>query len=106
MQALNSNNLVTFYKKTCSSQVYQNRKKDAELLSILYDSIQSVASNINTQFKEINKADTTFSLVMVGVSKKDKKKQMIFEGTFTWDMEKPGDNWKIVSISSRSAEKK
>ncbi len=106
VQALNSNNLVTFYKQTCSSQLYQNRKKDAELLSILYDNIQSVASNINIQFKEINKADTTFSLVMVGVSKKDKKKQMIFEGTFTWDMEKPGDNWKIVSISSRSAEKK
>ena len=106
VQALNSNNLVTFYKQTCSSQLYQNRKKDAELLSILYDSIQSVASNINIQFKEINKADTTFSLIMIGVSKKDKKKQMIFEGTFTWDMEKPGDNWKIVSISSRSAGKK
>lgn len=106
LQALNRNNLVTFYKATCSSQLYQKMKEDAELLSTLYDSIQSVASNINIQFKEINKAETTFSLVMIGVSKKDKKKQVIFEGTFTWDMEKPGENWKIVSISSISTEKK
>jgi len=105
VQALNRNTLVTFYKETCSSQLYQKMKEDAELLSSLYDSIQSVASNINIQFKEINKAETTFSLVMIGVSKKDKKKQVIFEGTFTWNMEKPGDNWKIVSISSRSTEK-
>lgn len=105
VQALNRNTLVTFYKETCSSQLYQKMKKDAELLSTLYDSVQSVASNIDIQFKEINKAETTFSLVMIGASKKDKKKQVIFEGTFIWNMEKPGDSWKIVSISSRSTRK-
>ena len=105
VQAINNNNLVTFYKETCSSQLYQNVKKDAELLSTLYDSLQSVASNINIQFKELNKAEVSFSLVMIGVSKKDKRKQVIFEGTFTWDMEKPADSWKIVGISSRSTEK-
>jgi len=106
VQALNSNNLVTFYKETCSSQLYQKMKEDAELLSILYDSIQSVTSNTNIRLEGINKAQATFSLVMIGVSKKDKKKQVIFEGVFTWDMEKPGDSWKIVSISSRSTRKK
>jgi len=106
VQALNSNNLVTFYKETCSSQLYQKMKEDAELLSTLYDSLQSVASNINIQFKEINKAEVSFSLVMIGISKKDKRKQVLFEGTFTWDMEKPTDSWKIVGINSRSTEKK
>ncbi len=105
VQAINSNDLVTFYKETCSSQLYQNVKKDAELLSTLYDSLQSAASNINIQFKEINKAEVSFSLVMIGMSKKDKRKQVIFEGTFTWEMEKPADSWTIVGISSRSTEK-
>jgi tetratricopeptide (TPR) repeat protein/tRNA A-37 threonylcarbamoyl transferase component Bud32 len=105
VQAINSNNLVTFYKETCLSQLYQKMKEDAELLSTLYDSLQSVASNINIQFEEMNKAEVSFSLVMIGVSKKDKRKQVIFEGTFTWDMEKPADSWKIAGISSRSTEK-
>ena len=106
VQALNRNNLVTFYKETCSSQLYQKIKKDAELISTLYDSLQSVASNINIKFKGINKAEVTFSHIMIGVSKKEKRKQVLFEGTFTWDMEKQGDSWKIVGRSSRSAGKK
>ena len=71
---------------------------------ILYDDLQSVASNISIRFKGINRAEISFSHIITGISRKEGATQMLFEGVFKWDMEKKGDHWKIVDMSSRLIE--
>jgi len=99
IQSLKNKNLLTFYKKTCSSQLYQKMKKGAELISDQYDNLQSVASDIDIQFKGMNEAEVSFSHIITGVSRRDGKKQALFEGIRKWDMERQGDSWKIISMS-------
>ena len=106
VQSIKNKKLLTFYKNTCSLKLYQQIKKDAELLSKLYDKHQSLASDVNIRFEGMNLAEVTFSHMMTGVSKADGRKQVLFEGTLKWKMEKQGESWKITGISSYPHEKK
>ncbi|NIM91850.1 MAG: protein kinase [Candidatus Aminicenantes bacterium] len=106
VQSINNQKLLTFYKNTCSPKLYQQIKKDAELLSKLYDKHQSLASDINVRFEGMTRAEVTFSHMMAGVSKAEGRKQVLFEGTLKWMMEKQGESWKIIEISSYPHKKK
>ena len=106
IESLNNNNLLTFYQRTCSAQFYQKVKRDTEIILNLYDKLQSFASNINIRFKGINQVEVSFSHIITGVSKKDGIKQVLLDGTTTWEMQKQVDTWKITDISFRRAEKK
>lgn len=106
IESLNNNNLLTFYQRTCSAQFYQKVKRDTEIILNLYDKLQSFASNINIRFKGINQVEVSFSHIITGVSKKDGIKQVLLDGTNTWEMQKQIDTWKITDISFRRAEKK
>jgi len=106
VQSIKNNKLLAFYMNACSSQLYKQIKKDAELISKLYDKFQSVASDINIRFEGVNQAEVTFSHMMTGISKADSRKHVLFEGTLEWDMEKQGENWKIIGISSHPHRKK
>ena len=106
IESLNNNNLLTFYQRTCSAQFYQKVKRDTEIILNLYDKLQSFASNINIRFKGINQVEVSFSHIITGVSKKDGIKQVLLDGTTTWEMQKQIDTWKITDISFRRAEKK
>jgi len=106
IESLNNNNLLTFYQRTCSAQFYQKVKRDTEIILNLYDKLQSFASNINIRFKGINQVEVSFSHIITGVSKKDRIKQVLLDGTTTWEMQKQIDTWKITDISFRRAEKK
>ena len=105
-ESLNNNNLLTFYQRTCSAQFYQKVKRDTGIILNLYDKLQSFASNINIRFKGINQVEVSFSHIITGVSKKDGIKQVLLDGTTTWEMQKKVDTWKITDISFRKAEKK
>jgi len=105
IQSLNSRNLFSFYKKTCSYELFQRIKKHTELIVNLYDSFKSVASNISIQLSEDNKAEVNFSNIIIGVLKKEGRKQVIFEGIYSWNMEKLDASWKILKISARPIEK-
>ena len=106
VQSIKNKKLLTFYENACSLKLYQQIKKDAELLSKLYDKHQSLASDIGIRFEGMNQAEVTFSHMMTGVSKADGRKQVLFEGTIKWMMEKQGESWKITEISSYPHEKK
>jgi serine/threonine protein kinase len=106
VQSIKNKKLLTFYENACSLKLYQQIKKDAELLSKLYDKHQSLASDIGIRFEGMNQAEVTFSHMMTGVSKADGRKQVLFEGTIKWMMEKQGESWKITGISSYPHEKK
>ena len=106
IQSLSNKNLPTFFKNSCSSELYQRLKIQAEMITNSYDNFKSVASNINIRFKENNQAEVSFSNITTGVLRKDGRKQVVFEGVYVWDMEKRGDSWMIKSITARTTEKK
>jgi serine/threonine protein kinase len=106
VKALNTNKLLTFYESNCSPQFYQKIKKDTELVSKVYDNFQSKASNIDIQFRGSNQAVASFTHVITGISKKDRRRQTLFGGIFKWTLEKQGVSWKIIDINSQPKAKK
>lgn len=90
--------LLDFYKNNCSSQCYDNIKKDAELMTTYFDNLQSTASNVEIRFKGENQAEATFSNNVSGTSKAGAK-QDVLRGVYKWDLEKQGDSWKIIGIT-------
>lgn len=105
VQSLNNKNLVSFYENTCSSELFQRIKGDTELISGLYKSFRSVASNISVQLEENNRAEVSFSNIITGIPKSGEQRQVVFEGTYIWKMEKQDDAWRIIRISTQTANK-
>jgi tetratricopeptide (TPR) repeat protein len=101
VQAFNSQNLLSFYQEACSPDVYQKIKSDVELIMSIYGNFRAVASNLNIRFKENNQAEASFSIVSTAVLKEDGRKQVLFEGTYIWDMENQGDRWKIIRLTAQ-----
>jgi tetratricopeptide (TPR) repeat protein len=105
IQAFNSQNLFSFYQETCSPDLYQKIKNDVELIMSIYSNFRAVASNLNIRFKEINQAEASFSIISTAELKPDGRKQVLFEGTYVWDMEKQGDRWKIIRTTAQPVRK-
>ena len=105
VQSLNNKDLVSFYENTCSSALFQRIKEDTELISSLYKSFRSVASNIKIQLKENSRAEVSFSNIITGISVSEEQRQVVFEGTYIWEMEKQGETWKIIGISTLTSDK-
>lgn len=106
LQALKANKLLAFYESNCSPQFYQSIKGQAKRVSELYNNIHSTVSNINIQLPGLNQALASFSHVISGISKADKRKLTLFEGIFRWTLEKRGASWKIIDINSQPKVKK
>ncbi len=105
IQALNSKNLPAFYKDSCSPQFYLEIKRDAELITSLFNELQSTASDVSIQYKGTNQAQVSFSHIIHGISK-DGKKQALFEGVYKWSIEKLGETWKIIALTTHPVQKK
>jgi len=98
VQSLNNNNLVEFYRDTCSSQFYSEIKKHAELISKSFNSFHSVALNIDIRLKGNNQAEVSFYHTITGTNKSGVR-QVLFKGIYKWDLEKQGDSWKITGLT-------
>ena len=70
VRALNNNSLPAFYKEACSSQIYSELKRDAEMITSSYSGPESAVSNVRIRFQGNERADVSFSHVITGVSKK------------------------------------
>ncbi len=105
IQSLKNKELVSFYENTCSSELFQRIKGDTELISNLYQSFRSVASNIKIQLMENNRAEVSFSNIITGIPVSGEQRQVVFEGTYIWEMEKQGETWKIIGLSTQTAGK-
>ncbi len=97
-QSVSDNTLKNFYRNNCSGTLYQKISKDVELITNQYDNFKSRASDMTLRFKENDQIEVRFSNITTGVSKKDKSRQVIFEGIYVWDLEKQADTWKIIDI--------
>ncbi|UCC38323.1 MAG: protein kinase [Candidatus Aminicenantes bacterium] len=89
--------LLSLLKDIDSPTLSDQRKSDAMLLFNYYDEIRSIVSNISIKFKDMRHANVSFSHMLTAVYKKTGQKKVIFEGIKTWEMEKKGKAWKIVS---------
>lgn len=105
IQSLNSNNLLDFYRKACVPQLFQRLRKRTESSMSMFESFQSTASDIKTQFKGINQAEISFFNNITGISKKGLKHE-IFNGYVKWRIRRTGDNWRIVNITTTPEKKK
>jgi tetratricopeptide (TPR) repeat protein len=98
VQSLVSNNLVEFYKRHCTPQLYKEIGKDAELISSLFENFKPVASNKNIRLTGRDRAEASFVHQLVGTSKGGGTEQELSNGTMQWSLEKQVDSWKIVKI--------
>ncbi len=105
IQSLNSNNLLAFYEKACAPQLFQRLRKRTESSMRMFESFQSTASDIKTQFRGINQAEISFFNNITGISKTGLK-QEIFNGYVKWRVRRTGDNWRIVNITTNQEKKK
>ncbi|MCK4558040.1 MAG: protein kinase [Candidatus Aminicenantes bacterium] len=97
VQAVNTKNLVAFYERACSPQLFNSMKKRTELSMRSFESFQSTASDTGLQFKGTNKAEISFSHI-IKVTTKDGVQQDVFEGTILWEITRQGETWKITKI--------
>ncbi len=100
VSALNQGKLMEFYQARCAAPLFDEIKSDAELITSLFSSFKSQASNQNIRIDEDGGAEVSFAQTIVGISKEDGSEQQLFRGTYTWQLEKRGAEWKIVSIRS------
>lgn len=99
VQSVNNGNLLTFYENNCSSQCFLEIKKDAELITTYFSNLQSSASNIEIRFKDTSRAEVSFYNTISGTNKAGAKQDVI-KGVYRWDLDKQGNTWKIINITS------
>ncbi len=105
VQAVNSKNLVAFYERVCSPQLFNSLKKRTELSMRSFESFQSSASGTGLQFKGTNTAEISFSHVIKATTR-DGVQQDVFDGTIQWEITRQGETWKITKITPLPKEKK
>jgi len=102
---LGQGRLVNFYKNSCTQEFFKEIKTNAELLSQTYEKIAAFGSQLQVGLTDSETAQAVFNHILTGVSKRDRQKQVLFEGQYQWELKKLENTWKINGISSRSSEK-
>jgi serine/threonine protein kinase len=101
VSAWNTKTLPDFYRETCSPELYKKYRKDAELVMSVYDGFQAVASNTTFKFEGLEHVSVSFAGLTTGVRARDGKREVIFEGSYVWEMIHRGSSWQIVKIETR-----
>jgi serine/threonine protein kinase len=109
-RAVVSKELLSFYRAYCYADLYAIISKDVEMILKLYDDFQAMASQVRTDVQSASenrvRAEVRFSQIMTGVSLVKKTREVLFEGTTIWKIEKRGGNWKILNITYQAAGRK
>ena len=105
IQSINENILNNFYQNRCSANLYQKLRKEVELITSQFDNFESQASDITLRFRENDRMEVRFANITTGMSKKDKSRQVIFEGTYFWELQKKEGRWKIIDIKIQNPDR-
>ena len=97
-ESIVGNNLIAFYKKKCSLELFQDIKNKTEVMVQSYSGFDSFISDVSIEQAGDNKADVKFFQIITAVSKKEEVKQALFEGRVEWKLEKTGEEWKIIEV--------
>jgi len=103
--AVNGQTLPEFYRKACSPDLYQQINKDVELIMNSYENLKSVTSDSSLQFVGTDHLQVSFPNITMGVLKQEGRQQVLFEGTYIWDMKKSENTWKIMNIKTSAVKK-
>jgi len=98
VQAVKNRTLADFYRRHCTSRLYQEKKEDAEMLFSFYDDVKIAVSNFSIQIKDTSRAEINFSRMITGIYRADGKKKVLSEGMVKWEINKQGDVWRIINI--------
>jgi len=110
IRAITNRSLLAFYESYCTADLYQIISKDVAIILRLYESFQALASQIEMDISPAGegglKAEARFTQIMIGVSTARRIREVLFEGTIIWKMEKRDGKWKILNITYQTADKK
>ena len=110
IRAITDRSLLAFYQTACTADLYQTISKDTAVMLRLYESLQALASQVETDISPAAggrlKAEVRFTQIMTGVSTARRIREVLFEGTIIWQMEKGDGRWKILNITYQTADKK
>jgi hypothetical protein len=65
--------------------------------------LKSDPQNTSAQFKRINLTEVSFFQRISGISREERRRKVVFEGSVRWEMRKRGNIWKIVRVNSSSS---
>jgi tetratricopeptide (TPR) repeat protein len=102
IQSVKNKNLVSFYQTHCIPALFQKIRKDTETTLKLYDDFQALASNVKSDVRRVGdnqyEARVSFNHILTGISSSRQTREVLFEGTISWIMEKRNDSWRIREI--------
>jgi serine/threonine protein kinase len=102
IQSILDKRLVSFYQTRCVPSLYQKIRRDTETTLKLYDDFQALASNVKSDVRlaadNRYQAQVSFSHILTGVSRSKQTREVLFEGTITWNMEKRDNMWRILEV--------
>jgi len=95
--------VVEYYRLHAAPALFTRVRKDMEIVMGAYDQIQAEASNINLDLGEIRypafQSRASFSHLVTGVSRQKGTRETLFNGRYTWRMERRDEEWIIVEIT-------
>ncbi len=103
--SLQNNELISFYRRNCTSELFPEIRKDAEWLMMTYKDLKSFVSDVSVRFEDEHTAEVNISLIITGTSRRDGIQQALFEGIYKWNMIKQQSAWKIAGVSSQPSNK-
>ncbi|MGB7296194.1 MAG: protein kinase [Candidatus Aminicenantales bacterium] len=110
VRAVSTKELLAFYQAYCYADLYQIISRDAGVLLKLYDDLQVMASQLRMDVQPADGdhawAEVRFAQIMTGVSAAKKTREVLFEGTINWKIEKKSGNWRILNITYQTADQK
>lgn len=106
INALKNNQLLAFYERRCSPELYEEIRNEAEIILSSYSGFKSEASNSEIRFIDEDKAQVIFFNKIIGISKEDGSEQTLFEGTYYWTVVKLKKSWRIIALDNESLETK
>ncbi len=106
IQSWKNKTLPEFYQDVCSERLYQQNKNDAGFIMAAYASFQAVASDITIDYKAFDHFVARFSNITTGVRARDGRRQVIFEGSYEWEVVQKESKWQIIGIKARVIDKR
>lgn len=102
IRSIETKDLVSFYQSLCVPSLFQKIRRDTETTLKLYDDFQAMVSNVEIDIRTVEdgryEARVSFSHILTGISRSKQTREVLFEGTISWTMEKRDDRWRINEI--------
>ncbi|MBD3414114.1 MAG: SH3 domain-containing protein [Candidatus Aminicenantes bacterium] len=101
IDALQNNQLLSFYNQNSTSGYFEQASEDAEWIARTYDQINACVSDTSVRSRNEMKAEVQISLIITGRSRVGGNRKLLFEGVYVWSMVRKNDSWRISQSESQ-----